>query len=334
MPEPSPELTDTPSSESDPPPGAMAPDPAVAGSNEPEPHLSSSPAGGAGQRPELSSGGADSGTGGSAFPFEPDAGNAGDGGTPATEPLIDAGEPAAEDAAVDNPEQEGGVEGIIAVGYGGLRIVTRDRGETWEDETHWSEDGGDDFDLLRTIAYGNGLWVSGGWRFVTSSDGVNWDDQGDAEEVIDAVSCPVTDGLAFGNGEFLVACGSELAASSDGLQWESRGPTPDVGGHPYLVFDPARGQFACSGDDGLSYVSLDGEEWTSIGIDTVHLCEGGLTSADDCPSFYYDGVFLSAEWGGQIRRSGTGTNFETRYEDDFGNNVFTEYAFAVGRVAP
>lgn len=235
-------------------------------------------------------------------------------------------------AGATEPGSEG-VLGIIAVGYGGLRIVTRDLGETWENETHWSEDGGDDRDLLRTIAYGHGLWVSGGWRITTSEDGVEWTDRGDAEDVIEAVNCQVTDGMAFGNGRFLVACGSTLAASTDGFVWEHVGPTPDVGGHPHLVFDAATEQFACSGDDGDSYVSSDGEEWTEIATDSVRLCDG-LLPEDECPSFYYDGVYLSTEWGGWIRRSTTGEDFMTTYSDQFGNNLFTEYAFAVGRVVP
>jgi len=225
------------------------------------------------------------------------------------------------------------VPGIIAVGYGGLRIVTRDLGQTWENETHWSEDGGDDHDLLRTIAYGNGVWVSGGWRLVTSEDGVVWTDHGDAKDVIDAVNCQLTDGMAFGKGKFLVACGSTLAESTDGLSWERVGPTPDVGKHPHLVVDELTEHFACSGDDGTSFVSSDGADWTEIEIESVRLCEG-LASEDDCPSFYHDGVYLSTQWGGWIRRSTTGEDFMTTYSDQFGNNLVTKYSFAVGRVAP
>lgn len=234
----------------------------------------------------------------------------------------------------DDAGAEPGVQGIIGVGYGGLRIVSRDLGATWQDETHWSSDGGDDHDLLRTIAYGNGVWLSGGWRLTTSNDGVDWHDLGDAEAIIDAVNCPVTDGMAFGAGKFLVACGSMLAASVDGLSWERVGPTPDVGGHPYLFYDAPNEQFACSGDDGASFVSSDGLEWQPLAIDTVHWCAGGLTPRAQCPSFYHDGVFLSAEWGGLIRRSTDGADWSNVYSDDFGNNLFTEYAFAVGRVAP
>ncbi len=226
------------------------------------------------------------------------------------------------------------VPGIIAVGYGGLRVVSRDLGETWEDEIHWSENGGDDRDLLRTIAHGNGIWVSGGWRITTSLDGVHWTDRGDAADVIEAVNCQITDGLAFGAGQFLIACGSRLASSADGLTWQGVGDTPDVGKHPYLVFDPETQQFACSGDDGVSFVSSDGAAWTEIAIESVHLCAGGLTPEQQCPSFYYDGIFLSTEWGGWIRRSEDASEWITSYADQFGNNLFTRYAFAAGPVAP
>lgn len=273
-------------------------------------------------------GGASSSAGGSSG-----AGASGSGDTSATGGAGGANTDATSSPTTGTTEPGEGVPGIIAVGYGGLRIVTRDLGQTWENETHWSEDGGDDHDLLRTIAYGNGVWVSGGWRLVTSEDGVVWTDHGDAKDVIDAVSCPVTDGMAFGRGKFLVACGSTLAESTDGLSWERVGPTPDVGKHPHLVFDELTERFACSGDDGPSFVSSDGSDWTEIEIESVRLCEG-LASEDDCPSFYHDGVYLSTQWGGWIRRSTTGEDFMTTYSDQFGNNLFTKYSFAVGRVAP
>ncbi len=224
--------------------------------------------------------------------------------------------------------------GIIAVGYGGLRVVSRDLGKSWEDETHWSTGGGDDEDLLRTIAYGNGVWVSAGWRLVTSTDGVSWSDHGMADDVITPLNCPVTDGMAFGDGRFLVACGSNLASSNDGLSWTKVGPTPAVGGHPYLIWDEAGKQFVCSGDDGPSFVSPDGQAWTKISITKAHLCDAGLEPKSECASFYTEGVFLTTEWGGSIRRSTNGTSFEKTYQDQFENNLFTEYSFGLGRVGP
>lgn len=230
------------------------------------------------------------------------------------------------------PEPEPGVMGIIAVGYGGLRIVSRDLGKTWQNEAHWSTNGKDDEDLLRTIAFGNSIWISAGWRLVTSSDGVIWTDRGMAEQVITAIRCPVTDGLAFGAGQFLVACGSNLASSSDGVSWTKVARTPDVGGHPYLIWDEAEQRFVCSGDDGPSFASNDGASWTQISIAKAHLCQG-IEPKTECQSFYAQGVFLTTEWGGVIRRSTNGTTFESTYQDKFQNNLFTEYSFGVGRVA-
>ena len=233
--------------------------------------------------------------------------------------------------AVESPPR---VTGVIAVGYGGLRIVSRDLGKTWKNETHWSTDGGDDADLLRTIVYGNRLWLSAGWRLVTSVDGVTWVDHGLAEDVITPIRCPVTDGMAFGAGKFLVACGSNLASSSDGLSWKKVAPTPNVGGHPYLIWDDAEQQFVCSGDDGPSFVSDDGASWTKISLEKAHLCQGAIKPKTECQSFYVQGVFLTTEWGGVIRRSTNGTSFEAAYQDQFENNLFTEYSFGVGSVAP
>lgn len=237
-------------------------------------------------------------------------------------------------AGESEPPREPGVTGIIAVGYGGLRIVSRDLGRTWQNETHWSTDGGDDDDLLRTIVYGNALWISAGWRLVTSNDGVTWLDHGMAEAVITPIRCPVTDGMAFGAGKFLVACGSNLASSTDGLAWTKVGATPKVGGHPYLIWDETEQRFVCSGDDGPSFVSDDGASWTQISIEKAHLCQGAVKPKSECKSFYVQGVFLSTEWGGVIRRSSNGTNFEKTYQDEFENNLFTEYSFGVGRVTP
>jgi hypothetical protein len=240
--------------------------------------------------------------------------------------------PAADASSSNDGDDE--VDGIIGVGYGGIRIVSRDLGLTWEDEVHWTERGGDDFELLRTIAYGNGQWISGGWQVTTSGDGVHWTKPLSAEDVISAINCQVTDGLAFGNGMFLVACGGSLARSVDGTNWERAGDTPDVGGHPYLVFEPTSSLFACSGDNGASFVSGDGSSWEPVAYAAVHLCAVGLSARNECPSFYFEGVYLSAEWGGHVLRSSDGREWQTVYTDGFVNNLFTEYAFATGRVAP
>jgi hypothetical protein len=307
--------------------------PTLGNGGQPAAVAGNAPAGGAGSSSgSVGVGGSAGATAGGAKPSggaNAQAGSVSTAGTGGT----DAAEAGAGGSGGDGAELPG-VTGVIAVGYGGLRVVSRDLGKTWTNETHWAEDGKDDDDLLRTIAYGNGLWLSAGWRLVTSADGVSWDDHGMAEDVITAINCPVTDGLAFGAGKFLVACGSNLASSSDGLQWTKVTRTPDVGGHPYLIWDEAEQQFVCSGDDGPSFVSHDGASWTKISIVKAHLCAGEIKAKTECASFHTQGVFLTTEWGGVIRRSTDGSKFEKTYQDQFDNNLFTEYSFGVGRVAP
>lgn len=225
--------------------------------------------------------------------------------------------------------------GIVNVGYGGIRIVSRDLGKTWKNEIHWAAKGGDDKNLLRGIAYGNGVWVAGGWRITTSVDGVTWTDHGMAADLITAVACNVTDSIAFGSGRFLCACGDHLVWSTDGLAWKSLTATPKVQGHPALVFDPGTTRFAVTGDNGKSFVSSDaGATWIELaGVASVRLCKGGLTAQTDCPAFFTDGIFLRGEWAGQIMRSTNGTSWSRVYTDPNDNTTFTDYSFAVGPVS-
>jgi hypothetical protein len=65
---------------------------------------------------------------------------------------------------------------FVAVGYGGRRVRSTDDGVTWTDDVSIDPSGGDDLSLLRTIAWGNGLFVAAGWRIMTSPDGVTWKD--------------------------------------------------------------------------------------------------------------------------------------------------------------
>ena len=63
-----------------------------------------------------------------------------------------AGTTGAAGASGDPP---GYVAALIGVGYGGIRIVSRDGGNTWGDRG-FAANGGDDDDLLRAVAYGKG----------------------------------------------------------------------------------------------------------------------------------------------------------------------------------
>jgi hypothetical protein len=230
----------------------------------------------------------------------------------------------------------GGSNAIVAVGYGGLRIVSHDLGITWQDESHWGESGGDDNNLLRSIAYGNGVWVAGGWRYVTSTDGVKWTDHGMTVDAVAAVPCNIIESIAFGQGRFVGACGDNLVWSTDGLAWKKLGPTPGIKGHPWIVFDPGTSRFAVTGDNSKSFVSADmGATWTELTeVVGVRLCKGGLNPTSVCPGFYADGVFLRGQWPAQVQRSTNGTSWSKSVELPAGDSVFTDYSFAVGPVGP
>jgi hypothetical protein len=64
------------------------------------------------------------------------------------------------------------------------------------------------------------------------------------------------------------------------------------------------------------------------------LCKGELRAEAECPGFFTDGVFLRGEWKGQVMRSTNGTSWQRTYTDPYDNTTFTDYSFAVGRVAP
>lgn len=230
----------------------------------------------------------------------------------------------------------GGSNAIVAVGYGGLRIISRDLGMTWQNESHWGESGGDDNNLLRSIAYGNGVWVAGGWRYVTSTDGIKWTDRGMTVDVFSAISCNIIDSIAFGQGRFVGACGDTLAWSTDGLAWKKLGPTPDIEKHPWVVFDPGTSRFAITGDNMKSFVSSDmGATWTELsGVMGVRFCKGALNPTSTCPAFYTDGVFLRGAWPAQVQRSTDGTSWSKSVQLPAGDSVFTDYSFAVGPVGP
>ncbi len=144
----------------------------------------------------------------------------------------DAGDDTSEEPVVDVPE---GVPGIIGVGYGGIRIVSRDNGLTWSDQSHWKgpysegEDKDDTY-LLRSVAYGNGVWVAAGWQLVTSTDGVNWSEPQSTRDVLGQNDCGITDGMAFGKGQFLAACGSSINRSTDGRAWKKPATCPTLVG--------------------------------------------------------------------------------------------------------
>ncbi|MES1205691.1 MAG: hypothetical protein ABUS79_07105, partial [Pseudomonadota bacterium] len=141
-------------------------------------------------------------------------------------------------AASETPP--GYVPALVGVGYGGIRIVSRDGGATWANRAYTEKNGGDDQDLLRAVTYGKGLWLATGWKLVTSTDGVHWVDNGliSAGPIKD---CNIVEGLAYDAGSFFAACTpwnspGTVYRSSDGLTWTKLSTIGDTGGHLFLTY--------------------------------------------------------------------------------------------------
>jgi hypothetical protein len=260
------------------------------------------------------------------------AGGAGTGG--AGQNQGGAGQAGQGGAAAGGPPA-GQVKGLVAVGYGGLRVVSRDLGATWGDHAFSEAGGGDDLELLRAVVWGNGLWVSTGWKLFTSPDGVTWQDHGKLRENggPDIMPCNIVEGLAFREGYFYAICDG-IMRSTDGLKWDKFGPLPDLGGHAYMTY--RAGQFVAYGDNKTSYSSPDALTWTPMdGLSQATYCDGAFRNHDDCKdSAWFDSIWLRADWGGKIMRSTDGNTFTVAYQDEQQNTPYQSRAIAEGYVKP
>jgi len=254
----------------------------------------------------------------------------------------EAGDPsAAGNAGESNAGSEeipaGYVKAIVGVGYGGIRILSRDGGNTWGERAYEASSGGDDEDLLRAVTYGKGRWIATGWKLVSSDDGVHWTDHGMLNDGIIAHN-PIIEGLAYKDGYFYAAgdgaAGAYIYRSADGLSWSDFARGGDTVKHTGLTY--RAGSFVSYGDSATSYQSTDGRVWTEMGIDNATFCEGKWQTLAACHDAWWfdDGYYILPEWGGQIRRSSTGTSFKTVYTDDQENTLYRARAVAEGYVAP
>ena len=260
-------------------------------------------------------------------------GAAGRGGAAGTSAA--AGSTGAAGAGIGDPA--GWVPALIGVGYGGIRIVSRDGGKTWGDRAYETREGGDDDVLLRAVAYGKGIWVATGWKLWTSTNGTTWTDHGMLKDG-PISACSIVEGLAFKDGYFFAVCTpwnspSAVYRSTDGVAWSKYASIGDTGGHLYLSY--RGGKFVAYGDNKTSFQSADALTWTVMsGIEEATFCEDTWKSQVDCKdSSWFDGAYLRSDWQGKISRSTNGTTFTTAYNDDQKNTLYRSRAIAAGFVA-
>jgi hypothetical protein len=200
--------------------------------------------------------------------------------TPDTAPDLVAVDAARPDLALDTttgdtPRADGAADGvpasgwtgppvIVGVGQGGRRTVSRD-GVTW---TTMDLGGADVTKSFAGVAYGNGLVVAVGGGCtgttcigrISSFNGDKWTDA-----ALPAGQSWLA-GVAYGKGVWVaVGASGPTLVSSDGKRWIQKGPIAnnlravafgDVGGSS---------TFVTTGDRSLSWRSVDGQTWTSMG---------------------------------------------------------------------
>lgn len=124
------------------------------------------------------------------------------------------------DATLAEPAKDGV---LVAVGYGGRRIVSRD-GKEWEIAAEWAEKGGDDSDNLISVVFAQGKFIAVGGgtpkrdkaiggHVLTSSDGKEWKEVHTARFRVHPV--------LFGNNRFVAGGPSRnFVFSTDGAAWQ------------------------------------------------------------------------------------------------------------------
>jgi len=188
----------------------------------------------------------------------------------------DMATPASDASATDaDAAAPGAVPLFVAVGYGGVRVRSLDLGKTWIDAQRLGG-GGDDNFLLRTVAFGDGLFVALGWQLYTSPDGKTWTMRTKA-------AGQWMGGVRFGAGRFVAAGGyGESTYSTDGLRWPQGGAR---------LTDAARsiafgnGLWVARADSNHWWRTSTGETWTDLGgthADAVVFCGGQFVDAKTC----------------------------------------------------
>jgi hypothetical protein len=230
------------------------------------------------------------------------------------------------------------------VGYGGLRITSRDGGKTWPVRTAAKNAGGDDYELLRAVAYANGLWLAVGWSATTSGDGVTWTplariNQAGGVTWSGASSCGLVEGLASDGAAFYVVCAEygqpdAVFRSTDAATFTRLGTIGPLGGHPALAH--RNGTFYAYGDSGTSYRSADAITWVrDTALDRATFCDGQWRSKAACrDASWFGGFYFQSVWQSKVTRADGVGPFAVVHDDPSNNTLYQSRSMAEGLVAP
>ena len=274
-----------------------------------------------------------------------------------------------EDASETESEDSGGgedlsevpadfVRGVLGVGYGGLRVASRDGGKTWETPEQFYLDGGDGIDLFRKAAWSSvngGTWLVIGGRLFRSHEGLvgTWEPVPYEDNPADGIGgrigksirdCVGTEALAAKGDSFYIVCGygdngkTPLWRSDDGGDtWYEYGEgLPDDGsGHVFL--DYRGNKFIGYSDSGEAWESDDALTFTKMqGVTFPTFCQGQWRSRSDCPGgdvYETFAGYVRGTWRDKIDYSETGTGGWTTRATT-GNSIVNNRSFAEGWLAP
>jgi hypothetical protein len=203
----------------------------------------------------------------------------------------------------------------VVVGYGGVRVRSIDLGKTWIDSKRLGGGGDDEF-LLRTVAFGDGVFVAAGWQIHTSTDGKTWTQRENPTN-------QWLGGVRFGNDMFAAAGGYGYSAYSlDGITWmDGQGRGTDAARS--VAFGD--GTWMARADSGNWWRSTNGQNWQNAGgshSGGVVWCDTQFTDASQCDlpiarnegkTAFGEGVYISVD-DRTIERSTDGRTW---------NDVFT-----------
>lgn len=235
------------------------------------------------------------------------------------------------DASSDGGDSSGeppmGEPVTVAVGYGGMRVRSLDHGQTWQDYVQEIPNGGDDMDLLRGAAWGDGRFVAVGWRIFSSADGASWTEH-------DNPTGQWYGAIAYGNDLFVaVGGGGYCARSSDGTTWEACTDATDDGGFTHVrsvLFHD--GLFWTADANGVLRSSPEGMVWSvedpDFGTAWAAVVDGAIVPMDESAPADFATKRLRGNGSSIERASPGGDDWTQVFAIPDGNNVFQAYRFA------